>query len=527
MDNVDNIIYALKLKGGKYYIGKTTITKGCINQDELKNNINNNSFIQNKLPRIRSHFIGEGSWWTKKYKPEKTLEIRIDNSIVIEMQLTMEYMNKYGIDNVRGGPWCKINIAEIEKKFIQKCLRSNDDKCYNCGKKGHFIDQCPSIKSKNISEEPVKKNQEKFNTRLIEITETQNIEDALKDMCHLFTNSEDGTKKCLCGRKVKHKSYYQSTITKKIIIAGSGCKMKIENKTPNYIKDFQKTMFNTLKTHFNYEQNGEDNVFPSLDQYCRENVSDIIDYFINLVRNDNFKNMNDCIVEMYNFYSITGNTKFMELIDEIREKAKPKSKEEIINIDLLKDLRIKFAKNLRSLIKYLDKMKSRNYYNIDFVSNDSFKEVGGKWDKCLQKWYLESIVDDYAISFKFTRCRIIFNEDTEDFIKELNKEIIEEEKLHKEQSVLKSQLWLRSAAAILLTKYRFKEYSKKKNKRKEIDEGKKPKKIFNIGENIYEHIYNSPDGNDRKIYYCDEIPGKEFYDLTELKKTLCYRKRYM
>ena len=29
-------------------------------------------------------------------------------------------MEKYGIDNVRGGPWCKIKIDSSEKDFIQK-----------------------------------------------------------------------------------------------------------------------------------------------------------------------------------------------------------------------------------------------------------------------------------------------------------------------------------------------------------------------------------------------------------------------
>ena len=49
-------IYALELKQGKYYIGKTS----------------NPNF------RIESHFNSEGSGWTKKHNPIKILEIILD-----------------------------------------------------------------------------------------------------------------------------------------------------------------------------------------------------------------------------------------------------------------------------------------------------------------------------------------------------------------------------------------------------------------------------------------------------------------
>ena len=47
-------IYILKLKQGKYYVGKTS----------------NPNF------RIESHFNSKGAEWTKMYKPEKLLDYR-------------------------------------------------------------------------------------------------------------------------------------------------------------------------------------------------------------------------------------------------------------------------------------------------------------------------------------------------------------------------------------------------------------------------------------------------------------------
>ena len=123
-------IYALKLANNKYYIGKT----------------------EDPQFRLETHFRQKrGSAWTKKYSPIQIYEIIPDQSDHDEQRVTQEYMNKYGIDNVRGGPWCNVNLTNEEKEMIQKILNSSSDKCYKCGEQGHFAKFCPSKDAKNVS----------------------------------------------------------------------------------------------------------------------------------------------------------------------------------------------------------------------------------------------------------------------------------------------------------------------------------------------------------------------------------------
>ena len=113
-------IYVLKLKGNKYYVGKTT----------------------NPTYRLDDHFSEGGSAWTKKYKPISIYELKPNRPDSDEQIVTQEYMKKYGIENVRGGPWCKISLTQPEKDMILQINQGNSDECYKCGSAGHFASQC-------------------------------------------------------------------------------------------------------------------------------------------------------------------------------------------------------------------------------------------------------------------------------------------------------------------------------------------------------------------------------------------------
>lgn len=135
-------IYILKLKNDKYYIGKSR------NRHTLQN-------------RIKQHYTYRGSVWTKKYKPQKIIDVikYEKDDKYIEDKIVFDYMNKYGIENVRGGSFCQIKLGEEEKKLIKRIIQTEEDRCFYCNSKEHLLNGC--IKYKNRKNKR-KKRQEKI-----------------------------------------------------------------------------------------------------------------------------------------------------------------------------------------------------------------------------------------------------------------------------------------------------------------------------------------------------------------------------
>jgi len=80
-DPIRGDVYVLQLVDGCYYIG----------------------FTRNLERRMKEHFSGNGSIWTRIHKPIKIVETHPDKTLNYENYLTQNYTNEYGYMFVRGG----------------------------------------------------------------------------------------------------------------------------------------------------------------------------------------------------------------------------------------------------------------------------------------------------------------------------------------------------------------------------------------------------------------------------------------
>ena len=93
-------VYVLKCHNNKYYVGET------------------------RDPDVRygQHFNGEGSDWTSLYRPTRIIWEKKTNNRDLELAKTLEYMEIYGIENVRGGSYCKVDLSEKDFQKIDRLI---------------------------------------------------------------------------------------------------------------------------------------------------------------------------------------------------------------------------------------------------------------------------------------------------------------------------------------------------------------------------------------------------------------------
>lgn len=124
MSRDSHAVYTLALEGNHFYVGSTTdIDK-----------------------RVAEHRRGDGSAWTRMYKPigkNPIAAVAFDDPIrarLAEDSETVFLMLRHGKDKVRGGTY---SSPDLDMSILEPVLRHAMDLCLRCGESGHYVEDCP------------------------------------------------------------------------------------------------------------------------------------------------------------------------------------------------------------------------------------------------------------------------------------------------------------------------------------------------------------------------------------------------
>lgn len=119
------MLYILKLKRGRYYVGTTT---------------------KKVEDRIREHKKGKGAWFTQAYKVEECIYNAPTITNFDEDNMTEALMFALGSDGVklvRGGSYSELVLSNAQLETLQRKFDHLRNACLGCGEKGHYIIECP------------------------------------------------------------------------------------------------------------------------------------------------------------------------------------------------------------------------------------------------------------------------------------------------------------------------------------------------------------------------------------------------
>lgn len=65
----------------------------------------------------------------------------------------MKYMDKYGMDNVRGGSFVKVKLDRSTETHLRQMSNGTNNRCFTCGCEGHYAKDCSKYKEYNYGED--------------------------------------------------------------------------------------------------------------------------------------------------------------------------------------------------------------------------------------------------------------------------------------------------------------------------------------------------------------------------------------
>lgn len=88
--------------------------------------------------RMTSHFGGRGSQWTKRYPPQEVIYQKMCTDPYDEDLITLRYMERHGIENVRGGSFSNPKLFPSQLYVISRMIANATGKSFYCKPNLHY-----------------------------------------------------------------------------------------------------------------------------------------------------------------------------------------------------------------------------------------------------------------------------------------------------------------------------------------------------------------------------------------------------